>query len=63
MIVIKTSEREFEYTGNIAINFSDNLLYIQGHFHYKPNEDELFIWERKVFDAFFLEDIISIEGY
>ena len=55
MIIIKTPYFEHKYTGDIKMEVRRGLLYIEGHVRET-------LWEARVFDLFWMTDVVSIKG-
>ena len=60
IITVKSGFR-FCYRGSISLIFYDVSVHIDAC-DYDSNPDNLYTWDKKVFDIFWLEDIESIRG-
>ena len=62
MIEITTSKgTKFLYRGRINIDIDDTYLCISASSH-DDEPDHLYVWDKKVYDKFFIKDIVSIKS-
>ena len=61
IIITIKSGHKFYYKGNILLQSDGIALHIDAN-DYDINPDHLYTWDKKVFDAIWLDDIESICG-
>jgi len=65
MIVVRTAYFEHKYPGEVLITHHEEngMIFVSAHTTIPTSEgDELDVWSSDVFDAFKVEDVISIQG-
>lgn len=62
MLLIKTKTYIHRYDGNIEIYNDGTFIHINATSYTPRNENDLIIWDSIVFDMFYMDDILSIEG-
>lgn len=63
MITIICKEKsKFYYKGKINIKFTDKFLEINAISHDINENNSLYLWDRQVYDVFYLDNIKSIIG-
>jgi hypothetical protein len=61
IIITLNTGYKLYYKGDIELQSDGIVIHVDSH-NYDPEPDHLYVWDRKVFDILYMEDIESIVG-